>query len=73
MAVAVHHPMINYQSDRPAPGATLAGSIGRTLRLWRSRMRERQAFPDLEDRDLSDLRVTRWELERELRKPFWRG
>jgi uncharacterized protein YjiS (DUF1127 family) len=76
MPIAVHHPMINYQSDRPAStarGTTLAASIGRTLRLWRSRLRERRAFPVLGDRDLGDLRVTRWELEQELRKPFWRG
>jgi len=75
MPVAVHHPMINYQPDRlslTARGVALADRIGRTLRLWRSRIRERQAFPILGDRDLHDLRVTRWELENELRKPFWR-
>jgi uncharacterized protein YjiS (DUF1127 family) len=68
--------MINYQSDRPAlvtRGAALAASIGRTARLWRSRLRERRAFPLLDERDLRDLGVTRWELEQELRKPFWRG
>jgi uncharacterized protein YjiS (DUF1127 family) len=76
MPIAAHHMMINYQPDRLEPtarAAALAASIGRTLRLWRSRIKERQAFPVLEERDLADLRVTRWELERELRKPFWRG
>jgi uncharacterized protein YjiS (DUF1127 family) len=76
MPVAVHHPMINYQPDRLAltsRAVALAATIGRTLRLWRSRLRERRAFPDLGERDLSDLGVTRWELEQELRKPFWRG
>ena len=76
MPIAVHQPMINYQPDRlslTTRGAALADRIGRTLRLWRSRLRERRAFPLLEERDLRDLRVTRWELEQELRKPFWRG
>jgi uncharacterized protein YjiS (DUF1127 family) len=76
MPIAVHHPMINYQSDRLAfitRGAALTASIGRTLRLWRSRLRERRAFPLLDERDLRDLGATRWELEQELRKPFWRG
>jgi uncharacterized protein YjiS (DUF1127 family) len=30
-------------------------------------------FAALDRRDLSDLSLSRWEVERELAKPFWRG
>jgi uncharacterized protein YjiS (DUF1127 family) len=77
MPAALHQPMINCQSDRvalSARAAPLMQSVARTLRLWRSRMRERHAFPaDLDDRQLHDLGLSRWEIERELKKPFWRG
>jgi uncharacterized protein YjiS (DUF1127 family) len=68
--------MINYRSDQAAPstvGAALARSLARTLRLWRSRARERRAFHVVEDRDLRDLGLSRYDVARELAKPFWRG
>ncbi len=77
MPAAVHPPMINYQSDQRSLTTRvtpLVDQVIRTLRLWRSRIRERHAFPDgLDERQLHDLRVSRWELDRELRKPFWQG
>jgi uncharacterized protein YjiS (DUF1127 family) len=73
MPIAIHPLMTNYQPARPMLAAwAVAGSIGRLLRLRRARIRERQAFPALDERDLRDLGVSRWELERELSKPFWR-
>jgi uncharacterized protein YjiS (DUF1127 family) len=80
MPIATHHRLINYQprrhgSDRPTLAgrvATLTGSALGTLGLWLSRFRRRRAFPVLDDRQLRDFGVTRWELERELAKPFWR-
>jgi uncharacterized protein YjiS (DUF1127 family) len=62
--------LINCQ---PAHRVSWPRSLGRTLRLWRARIRERHAFPALEERDLRDLRLSRWEVDRELAKPFWRG
>ena len=50
----------------------LLAQIGRTIALWRERRRDRRGFAVLNDRDLQDLQVSRWELERELSKPFWR-
>jgi len=76
MSYTAHHPLINCQSDRNSSakrGTTLARSIARTLRLWRSRARERRVFPVLDDRDLNDMGLSRWDVERELAKPFWRG
>jgi uncharacterized protein YjiS (DUF1127 family) len=76
MSFAAHHPLINCQVDRTPSkprGAALLGTVISTLLLWRRRIRERQAFPVLDERELRDLRLTRWDLERELAKPFWRG
>lgn len=50
-----------------------AGWFGRTVRLWRNRINEREALARLGDRDLRDLRLSHWEVEQELAKPFWRG
>jgi uncharacterized protein YjiS (DUF1127 family) len=76
MPTAAVHTLINSQCDRPHGNARISGamrSVGRTLRLWRRRYRERHVFPVLDERDLRDLRLTRWDVERELTKPFWRG
>jgi uncharacterized protein YjiS (DUF1127 family) len=50
-----------------------AERLGRKIRLWHSRISERRSFASFDNRDLHDLGMSRWELERELSKPFWRG
>jgi uncharacterized protein YjiS (DUF1127 family) len=68
--------LTNYQSTRLgllARAALLAKRVARTLRVWGSRIRQRHVFPEIDDRELRDLRISRWELQRELAKPFWRG
>jgi uncharacterized protein YjiS (DUF1127 family) len=54
------------------PGPGLLGRTLYALRLWRERVRERDALTRLTDRDLQDMRVSRYDLETEIRKPFWR-
>ena len=76
MYVVTRDPMINCQSDDPgltARAATAAGSLVRTLRLWRARTRERRAFTNVDERELRDLGLSRYDVQRELAKPFWRG
>ncbi|MGD0433403.1 MAG: DUF1127 domain-containing protein [Acetobacteraceae bacterium] len=82
MPAAVHYPLINCQPQllarvtraRPTESWTaLLKSVARTLGVWRSRYRERHAFPVLDHRELRDLGLSRWDVERELAKPFWRG
>jgi len=76
MPVAIPHSLINCQSEQHLPtarGVTFAQALMGTLGLWRSRFRERHAFPVLDDRELRDMRLSRWDVERELGKPFWRG
>ena len=51
----------------------LTGWLGRLVGTWRRRIRERQAFARLDYRELRDIGLSRWDVERELAKPFWRG
>ncbi len=76
MNAAVHDNLTDCQSfrrssDTRAPGIT--ARIAATISTWRSRVRDRNAFAHLEYRDLRDMRMSQWEVERELAKPFWRG
>src|SRR5882724_7279032 len=66
MSTTVHHALINCQLKRPSLFATIAQSIVRTLQLWRSRVRERRGFTVIDERDLRDFGISRWEVEREL-------
>jgi uncharacterized protein YjiS (DUF1127 family) len=51
----------------------LTSWLGRLVGTWRRRLRERQAFARLDYRELRDIGLSRWDVERELAKPFWRG
>ena len=76
MSTTIQHSRLATHSARPALAAQAAGVahvLGQTLRLWRTRYKQRHAFPVLDDRDLRDMRLTRWDVDRELSKPFWRG
>ena len=79
MPAATHYPLINCQSERlsqlagPSTLARLGETVWSTLQLWRSRFTDRRAFPVLDERELRDLGLSRWDVERELAKPFWRG
>ncbi len=44
-----------------------------TLLLWQCRANERHALAQLDDRILRDLGLSRSDVARELRKPFWRA
>jgi uncharacterized protein YjiS (DUF1127 family) len=76
MPTAALQSLTNCQCVHPsltARGSAAVRSVVRTVRLWGARIRERHTFPVLDERDLRDLRVSRWDVERELAKPFWRG
>ena len=49
--------------------ARLAGMV----RLWRRRIRERQALARFTDRVLADFGASRADVYRELATPFWRA
>ncbi len=69
MAVVASHPLTNCQPPRPVG---LADRIGRAVQLWRRRTRERHAFARIDEVAMQDLGLSRWQVERELAKPFWR-
>ncbi len=76
MAFAANHSLTDCQGAYHPSVAHRAGwaeRVGRKIALWGSRIRERRSLASFDTRDLHDLGVSRWELERELMKPFWRG
>ncbi len=53
-------------------GGSLA-ELGRQLRTWRNRSRERIELAHMTDLDLSDIGLSRADAEIEAGKPFWRA
>ncbi|MFC3230113.1 DUF1127 domain-containing protein [Marinibaculum pumilum] len=45
--------------------------IGRQMRIWRNRSRERAELAHMSDLDLADIGVSRADAEAEAGKPFW--
>ena len=58
---------------RPRPRNTLLSRLVATMRLWRRRIRERQALAQMTPRELADIRATSVDVYRELSRPFWRA
>jgi uncharacterized protein YjiS (DUF1127 family) len=76
MPAAIRHLPTNSHSGQLSPlawGRSIMQALGDRLRLWRSRSRERQSFAVLGERELHDLGLSRWDVEHEIAKPFWRG
>jgi uncharacterized protein YjiS (DUF1127 family) len=48
-------------------------SLGALLKEWRRRARSRNELAVLCDRCLRDIGATRYEVYREIKKPFWRA
>jgi uncharacterized protein YjiS (DUF1127 family) len=75
MNVTTHDTMAESRTLRHPPSTNhggLAASVVHAIDVWRARIRDRQTFATLDRRDLLDLNLSRWEVERELAKPFWR-
>jgi uncharacterized protein YjiS (DUF1127 family) len=47
-------------------------AVQEVVRHWRSRRQERRMFASLDGRDLHDLGLSQWDVEREIARPFWR-
>ncbi len=74
MAVVTQDFMTRCQAAPPvAHRAGLPARVASVLRLWRARRRERQTFGLLGHRELREIGLSRWEVEQELAKSFWRG
>ena len=66
----------NASPAHPVEAITRAkgGGLVRTLKLWRERARQRQELRVLADSDdlLKDVGLSRYDVDREARKPSWR-
>jgi uncharacterized protein YjiS (DUF1127 family) len=75
---AITHGALSFLHPSPKPNHVTGSAVGmrqritRTLRLWRRRMRERDALQRLSDRDLRDIGATRADIAWEMSQPFWR-
>lgn len=72
------HTVFTRTSYRPAAG--LLQAVGRamvsaadTVATWQERRRQRRALESLPDHLLSDIGVSRADVDYEADKPFWRG
>jgi uncharacterized protein YjiS (DUF1127 family) len=70
MATAMSHPTHHHGLTGIRPPGSLR-ALGRMLRLWRTRMVERQRLSQFDARSLHDLGAPSWDVERELAKHFW--
>jgi uncharacterized protein YjiS (DUF1127 family) len=59
--------MTNFRIYRPSRWERLR----RSLTEWQRRSRSRQELEGLSDATLRDIGLTRCEVHREIRKPFW--
>jgi uncharacterized protein YjiS (DUF1127 family) len=60
-------------SAPPTTSRHLLAQLGALLNEWRRRARSRRELATLCDRCLRDMGVTRYDADREVRKPFWRA
>ena len=70
MSIQVHHPIS--VAARFGIGAGLE-AVASAFYEWRDRVRQRKMLAGLDDRLLSDIGLSRSDVEREVQKPFWRA
>jgi uncharacterized protein YjiS (DUF1127 family) len=69
MATATTHAAFHAPHALPR----IAATVGKTLKVWRRRMRERAELARWDERDMHDAGVSRATVQVEMAKPFWRG
>ncbi|MBS0641277.1 MAG: hypothetical protein JSS43_15490 [Proteobacteria bacterium] len=53
--------------------APLLLRLGRLVTAWRERRQGWENYGRMSDRDVRDTGLSRWDIERELARPFWHG
>jgi uncharacterized protein YjiS (DUF1127 family) len=67
-------PLPSTLARRPAHGiAARLAAFARLLEAWSQRSRERRMLATMEDRDLRDFGLSRYDAVIEWNKPFWRS
>lgn len=69
---AVARPACAPSTSRKNEHFLLLASLVATLKMWRSRARERRRLRYLSDRSLHDMGITYDQAREEWSKPFWR-
>lgn len=70
MAAFAHLSLTNSHSlASPAP---LVARLGSLFRTWQEKRHGWETYGRMNDRDVQDTGLTRWEIECELARPFWR-
>jgi uncharacterized protein YjiS (DUF1127 family) len=69
MSATVCRQVTESQASGDAPG--LFRALTRHVRDWWRVSREREALARMDERDLQDLRLSRWDVERELARHLW--
>jgi uncharacterized protein YjiS (DUF1127 family) len=70
MASVAHQSLTN--SHAVAPFTGVASWLGRAVERWHQRRADARALEWMDERDLRDARMTRWAIEQEAARPFWR-
>jgi uncharacterized protein YjiS (DUF1127 family) len=76
MSILVHTGLTDYHpSSRTvdAENGSLLARAAAKVRLWRKRIREKQALERLDQRELADFGASPSDVYAELRRPFWRA
>ena len=66
-------PSLTNSQPATRPGETRGRGWRETIRVWRRRIRERQALVSLSQRELADFGATSADVYRETSAPFWRA
>jgi uncharacterized protein YjiS (DUF1127 family) len=72
MQIATHNSLTNSHT-KTGSATGFVVTLGALYRRWQERNAERKALERLDERDLRDVGLTRYSVERELARPFWRG
>ncbi len=75
MHISAQHPLTNCQPAAQTTATSSGGIVGwlaHALHNWRERSADLRELALMDERALRDARLTRWEVEQELNRPFWR-
>ena len=70
---SAHDAALSYRGASRKPGfAVRIGALLDTVAKWQQRRRQRLTLAALDDHMLSDIGITRADVEAEVTRPFWR-
>jgi uncharacterized protein YjiS (DUF1127 family) len=70
MSACIQNDLTHYHAKQPRGGVW--ETIQRMARQWQRRSEERRSYALMSDRDMLDVGLSRFEIENELARRFWR-